>query len=119
MTPEQRAVLSPTESASSVLRSDGQTCRVERTDAPYHPSIHVPNPSSDIDEKEFYFWDLCGYAVLRGVMDDAWITAAHEAIDQFKDGFELGPDGTNGSRRLAGTPFPSLYGLFDLPHPIL
>ena len=42
MTPEQRAVLSPTESASSVLRSDGQTCRVERTDAPYHPSIHVP-----------------------------------------------------------------------------
>ena len=117
MTPEQRAVLSPTESASSVLRSDGQTCRVERTDAPYHPSIHVPNPSSDIDEKEFYFWDLCGYAVLRGVMDDAWITAAHEAIDQFKDGFELGPDGTNGSRRLAGTPFPSLYGLFDLPHP--
>ena len=117
MTPEQRAVLSATESISSVVKSDGQTCHVERTDAPHHPSIHVRDPNSNIDEKEFYFWDLCGYAILKDVMDDAWITAAHEAIDQFRDRFELDPDGTNGSRRLAGTPFPSLHGLFDLPHP--
>ena len=117
MTPEQFAVLSPEESSSSIIKSDGKTCRVEKADTSYHPAIHVRDPNSGIDEKEFYFWDLCGYVILRNVMDDAWIAAAHEAIDQFRDRFDLEPDGTNGSRRLAGAPFPSLHGLFDFPHP--
>ncbi len=33
------------------------------------------------DPTELWFWDVRGYLVLRGVMDEAWLTAANEAID--------------------------------------
>ncbi len=117
MSPEQGAVLSAKESLSSVIKSDGQTCHVEKTEARYHPSIHAPDPESGIDEKEFYFWDLCGYVLIRNVMDEAWIEAAHEAMDVYADRLEYGNDGTRGSKRLAGSRYPALYGLFHLPDP--
>eukprot|EP01043_Picozoa_sp_COSAG02_P119841 COSAG02_NODE_56538_length_285_cov_0.725806_1_plen_37_part_10 len=34
-----------------------------------HPSIYKRDPDSEIDELEFFHWELCGYLVLRGVMD--------------------------------------------------
>ena len=117
MTPEQRALLSPTESATSVVKTDGDTVQAGKTTVAHHPSIHVRDPDSGIDENEFYFWDLCGYLLIKDVMDAEWIAAAHDAIDRFSDRLELSPDGTRGSKQLAGDRFPSLYGLFELPHP--
>ena len=42
---------------------------------------YIRNPDSKIDPEEFYYWDLCGHLVLRGVMDPAWIADALHAID--------------------------------------
>ncbi len=116
MTPEQRVVLS-IDTNRSVVKSDGKATSIEEDAEGFHPSIHVRDPDSEIDEKELYFWDLCGYLVLRGLMDESWVTAANEAIDRFSDRLEYENDATRGSKRLAGTPLPSLHGLFDLPHP--
>ena len=48
--------------------TDGQIVRVDATRHKFHPSIYSKSPDSHIDEKEFFFWDLCGYLVLRNVM---------------------------------------------------
>ena len=118
MTPEQRIVMGLERTyPPPLLQSDGQTCSIDPDAGIFHPSTHIRDPNSEIDEKEFYFWDLCGHLVLRGVMDAAWIAAANEAIDQFADQIETGNDAARGSKHLAGTGLSALKGLFELPHP--
>ena len=51
--------------------TDGKTTRMES--GVFHPSLLQVDPDSDIDYREFYFWDLNGYLVLRGVMDEEWL----------------------------------------------
>lgn len=117
MTPEQRVVLNIGEDSHNAIRSDGQNTWVESTNVAVHPSIHTRDPESGIDQKEFYFWDLCGYLLVKGVMDEPWMAAAHEAIDAHIDRLELNKDGSRGSPRLAGDRFSSMYGIMELPHP--
>lgn len=48
----------------------------------------LPTPIAEVEEqeetellKERWLWDLCGYMVIKGVMDSGWLAAANEAVD--------------------------------------
>lgn len=99
------------------IHTDGESVRLDESREVFHPSIYVRNPDSGIDEKEFYFWDLCGHLVLRNVMDEAWLEQANEAIDRFEDRIEVGGELSRGSKALAGTGRPLLPDLLRLPEP--
>ncbi len=118
MTPEQRIVMGLERAYPlPAILSDGQTNQIDPNAGIFHPATHIRDPNSQIDEKEFYFWDLCGHLVVRGVMDAAWLAAANAAIDHFADRIETGGDAARDSKRLAGDGLASLRGLFELPHP--
>ena len=95
--------------------TDGKTTRMES--GGFHPSLLQVDPDSGIDYREFYFWDLNGYLVLRGVMDEEWLAAANEAVDRFEDRIQVGEELARGSKSLAGTGRPLLNGLLELPQP--
>ena len=86
-----------------------------------HPSIYKRDPDSEIDELEFFHWELCGYLVLRGVMDPEWLAAANAAVDANEhlikpSGTPLGQSGGVAAARndeWAGRP--TLGGLLQLP----
>ncbi len=121
LTAEQRASLYRPGYASTTppptLVTDGERVTLDASGEVFHPSIYVRDPDSSIDEKEFYFWDLCGYLILRGVMDEAWLAAANEAVDKFEDRIVVGEELARGSKSLAGTGRPLLGGLLELPEP--
>ena len=100
-----------------MLNTDGEKTWVEERAEVIHPSIYIRDPNSAIDEKEFYFWDLNGYLVVRGVMDEEWLEKANEAVDKFQDRIEVGAELARGSKSQAGTGRPLLPGLVDLPAP--
>ena len=120
-TPSQKAVMyTPGFKGSSpppVLNTDGEKTWVEEDPSVIHPSIYVRDPDSEIDEKDFYFWDLNGYLVVRGVMDEQWLAEANEAVDKFQDRIVVGSELAGGSVSQAGTGRPLLSGLLDLPAP--
>ena len=97
--------------------TDGKTTRVDPSRTIFHPSFLQPDPDSTIDQDEFYFWDLNGYLVLRGVMDEEWLAAANEAVDHFDERIVVGEELARGSTALAGTGRPLLAGLLELPDP--
>ncbi len=99
------------------ILTDGKTVKIDESCKVFHPSILMKDPNSVIDEKEFYFWDLNGYLVLRGVMDKDWLAEANAAIDRFEDKIEVGEELSGGSKSLAGTGRPLLNGLIQLPAP--
>ena len=84
-----------------------------------HSSINFI-PATQIQallKKSFYFWDLNGYLVVRGVMDEQWLAEANEAVDKFQDRIVVGSELAGGSVSQAGTGRPLLSGLLDLPAP--
>ena len=100
---EQRASLyKPGYQATSspMIATDGKTTRMES--GVFHPSLLQVDPDSGIDYREFYFWDLNGYMVLRGVMDEEWLAAANEAVDRFEDQIEVGEELARGVPKLGG-----------------
>jgi len=99
------------------LNTNGKQTWVEEDSSVIHPSIYIRDPNSGIDEKEFYFWDLNGYLVVRGVMDEQWLAEANEAVDKFQDRIVVGDELAGGSVSQAGTGRPLLSGLLDLPDP--
>ncbi len=100
-----------------VLNTDGDKTWIEESPDTIHPSIYIRDPNSGIDEKEFYFWDLNGYLVVPGVMDEAWLALANEIVDNFQDQVEVGSELSGGSQSQAGSGRPLLSGLLDLPDP--
>jgi ectoine hydroxylase-related dioxygenase (phytanoyl-CoA dioxygenase family) len=120
-TPAQKAVMYvPGYKGSSpppVINTDGEETWVEEDPSILHPSIYTRDPDSGIDEKEFYFWDLNGYVVVRGIMDEQWLAEANEAVDKFQDRIVVGEELARGSVSQAGTGRPLLPGLLDLPDP--
>lgn len=82
----------------------------------HHPGIYRLDPG-DIDLKEFYFWDLNGYLVIRDIMSKEDIELANEAIDTFSDRIVVGNELSDGSKSLAGTGRPILGALMELPKP--
>ncbi|MCZ6635342.1 MAG: phytanoyl-CoA dioxygenase family protein [bacterium] len=121
MTAEQRASLYKPGYASTTPPptnvTDGKTVKLDASRKVFHPSIYKLDPDSGIDFKEFYFWDLNGYLILRGVMDEDWLAAANEAVDKFEDRIVVGRELSGGSKSLAGTGRPTLGGLLELPEP--
>ena len=118
MTPEQRVILGVDRpNPAPVVHSDGKRTWVDEEPGTYHPATVIRDPDCQIDEKEFYFWDLNGHLVVRNVMDEAWLAAANEAIDACADIIVKGGDAAHKTKRLAGTALSSLSGLLDLPHP--
>ena len=119
ISPEQRASLYKPDYAYStpppVIVTDGETVKLDESREVFHPSIYSRNSNSNIDEKEFYFWELNGYLILKGVMDEAWLEKANEAIDKFEDQIVVQEELSRGSKSLAGTGRPVLGGLLDLP----
>ena len=120
-TPAQKAVMyTPGFKDSNpppVLNTDGEETWVEEDTTVIHPSIYTRDPISGIDEKEFYFWDLNGYLVVPGVMDEQWLAEANEAVDKFQDRVVVGEELAGGSVSQAGTGRPLLSGLLDFPAP--
>ena len=118
-TPAQKAVMyTPGFKGSSpppVINTDGEETWVEEDSSIIHPSIYTRDPDSGIDEKEFYFWDLNGYVVVPGVMDEQWLAEANEAVDKFQDRIVVGEELARGSISQAGTGRPLLSGLLELP----
>jgi len=82
LTPEQRMLVGPrTTGRGGTILSDGEQSWV--APAPKQALSHndaVQNVLAP-DPKELWFWDVRGYLVLRNVMDEAWLAAAHRAID--------------------------------------
>ena len=117
--PEQHAVLYKpgyeTTTPAPNVDSDGQTCTL--SDAYIHPSIYIRDPNSTIDEKEFYFWDLCGHLVVPDVLSPEDLELANEAMDRYEDRIVVGDELARGSQTLAGTGRPTLGGLLELPDP--
>lgn len=77
----------------ATVLSDGVTSWVGPADAaPDHPPVLTPlqageqlnanNASCLMDPAEVYKWDTHGHLVLRGVMDEAWIALALEAVSR-------------------------------------
>ena len=118
---EQRASLYKPGYASTTppptIVTDGKSVKMDESKPVFHPSIYKLDPDSGIDLKEFYFWDLNGYLILRGVMDEDWLAAANEAADRFEDRVVVGDELSGGSESLAGTGRPVLPGLLELPAP--
>ncbi|MDA0711975.1 MAG: phytanoyl-CoA dioxygenase family protein [bacterium] len=119
--PEQGAVLNcpgyRDASPPPMLASDGKSTWVTGRSEVIHPSIYLRDPNSGIDEKEVFFWDLSGYLVVRGVMDEAWLEEANAAVDSYQDRVVVGSELARGSKSQAGTGRPLLSGLLDLPDP--
>ncbi len=105
LTPVQRAVLhNPNRPyPPPVVHTDGKTAWLAEEPGIFHPSIYTRDPDSEIDEKEFFHWDLCGHLVLRGVMDEDWLEAANQAIDSTPDRIHTGGSAAGDSKPLAGT----------------
>ena len=121
LSPEQRASLYrpgyQRTTPPPTIMTDGKSVHLDQTRAVSHPSFYMRDPDSGIDHTEFYFWDLNGYLILPGVMDQPWLAAANEAIDLFEDRIVVGKELARGSNSLAGTGRPVLGELLELPDP--
>jgi ectoine hydroxylase-related dioxygenase (phytanoyl-CoA dioxygenase family) len=118
MTPAQRALMRPANVGTvPMLRSDGTSLELDESGLPYHPGLYRRDPTSPVDARELYFWDLNGYLVLPGIMEAEWLQAARVALDANCDRYSQGGSPSKASRRLKGTPLTSLHGLFELPSP--
>jgi ectoine hydroxylase-related dioxygenase (phytanoyl-CoA dioxygenase family) len=121
LTPEQQASLYKPGYRDALppptLVTDGETVTLDVSRNLFHPAVLVKDSQSAVEENEFYFWDLNGYLLLRGVMDDEWLAKANAAVDAFEDQIEVGAVTAGKSRSLAGTGRPELKGLLELPAP--
>ena len=82
LTPEQQAVVGRrTTGRGGTVISDGERTWVATAEEqPASVRLNL-DENSQPDPDELWFWDVRGYLVLRGVMDEEWIAAANLAID--------------------------------------
>ena len=107
----------------TIVTDGGDTVSLDESGAVQHPSIYKRDEESGIDEAEFFHFELCGFLVLRNVMDPEWLRAANEAVDLHEDRIApsskpLGQAGGVAATRTdewAGRP--TLGGLLQLPEP--
>jgi len=100
-----------------VVNSDGKKVWVEEDRKVIHPCYYTEDRNPDIDPKEFFFWDLNGYLVVRNVMSEEHLKLANEAVEKFSDKIVVGSELSGGSKTQAGSGRPVLGGLTDLPEP--
>ena len=94
LTPEQRAVVGTrTSGRGDRVLSDGERTWVEAVvEEPASVEFNLDS-NSQPHPHELWFWDLRGYLVLRGVMDEEWIAAANRAIDATMEAQSTLPEG--------------------------
>jgi ectoine hydroxylase-related dioxygenase (phytanoyl-CoA dioxygenase family) len=101
-----------------VVQPDGEISRLEPEPEIYHPSIYIRNPEASIDDKEFYYWNLCGHLLVKGAMDAEWLAAANAAIDANPDRINtVSTEGEKDYVRLRGTHRSKLDDAWSLPQP--
>ncbi len=82
LTPEQLAVVGiRTSGRGGKVISDGERCRAATIVEQPATVVSGLHEDSVPDPHELWFWDVRGYLVLRGVMDEEWLAAANRAID--------------------------------------
>jgi ectoine hydroxylase-related dioxygenase (phytanoyl-CoA dioxygenase family) len=79
LAPEQQAVVGPRSTGhSSALMTDGQrTWTADSQDV----RTSGGRDFGGLDAKDLWFWDVRGYLVVKGVMDEPWLNSANAAID--------------------------------------
>lgn len=102
-TPEQRASLYTRGYQDTfpapALRTDGKSVELAPRGAVEHPSVYRFDPeSSNIDHKEFWFWETYGYLIVPGVMDSEWLAAANAAVDAHESETRVGEELSAGSK---------------------
>ena len=140
LSPEKQLVVGPRMTGrSGRLVSDGTRSWVADVEEQPAAVVFGLDEHSQPDPDEYWFWDVRGYLVLRGVMDAAWLAAANRALDAALEMQESLPPGhptriedvpeqayrendyqwpEETSDRLYGTIHrPRIGGLYQLPHP--
>jgi hypothetical protein len=140
LTPEQMAVVgNRTIGRGATLLSDGQRTWVATAEEKPSSVIFNMDENSQPDPEELWFWDVRGYLVLRGVMDEQWLAAANAAVEFALENQDSLPEGhpsrieevpeqalrendwvwpENTSPRLFGEiNRPRIGGLYQLPEP--
>jgi len=94
LTPEQVAVVGiRTVGRGGTVISDGDRTWVEAAEERPASVILNLDEHSQPDPEELWFWDVRGYLVLRGVMDEEWLAAANRSVDaalEMQDGLPEG-----------------------------
>tara|TARA_B100000809_G_scaffold215078_1_gene220158 strand:- start:1896 stop:3533 length:1638 start_codon:yes stop_codon:yes gene_type:complete len=82
LTPEQQAVVGTrTTGRGGTVLSDGERTWVAQVEEQPASVVYNLDENSQPDPHELWFWDVRGYLVLRGVMDEEWLAAANRAVD--------------------------------------
>jgi len=82
LTPEQQAVVgSRTTGRGATVISDGERAWVASVEEQPASVAFNLDEHSQPDPAELWFWDVRGYLVMRGVMDEEWLAAANRAVD--------------------------------------
>ena len=94
LTPAQMAVVgNRTTGRGGTVVSDGERAWVETVEE-QPPSVTFNlDEHSRPDPGELWFWDVRGYLVVRGVMDEEWLAAANRAIDAVLEMQDSLPEG--------------------------
>ena len=94
LTPEQQAVVGTrTTGRGGTVISDGERAWVATVEEQPASMVLNLDEHSQPDPDELWFWDVRGYLVLRGVMDEEWLAAANSAIDVVLELQDDLPDG--------------------------
>jgi ectoine hydroxylase-related dioxygenase (phytanoyl-CoA dioxygenase family) len=94
LTPEQLAIVGiRTSGRGGKVVSDGERCRAATIVEQPATVVSGLDEGAVPDPDELWFWDVRGYLVLRGVMDEEWLAAAHGAIDMALEAQDDLPDG--------------------------
>lgn len=82
LTPEQQAVVGirTTGRGGKVLADGKRTWVTTAVEEPASMTVNLDKDSIP-DPRELWFWDVRGYLVLRGVMDEQWLKEANQAVD--------------------------------------
>jgi hypothetical protein len=73
---------SPGDGHPTVRAAGGKVWLEDRPVEEHHPGVLAPAlgvPARQVEE--MYLWDTCGFLILRGVMNPAWIAAANAASE--------------------------------------
>jgi hypothetical protein len=81
LSPEERAIVGPRLTGQGgAVDSDGAAVSLHADTTPRSPDAQDDALADDM-QYEMWEWDLNGFIVIKGVMDEAWCDAANSAVD--------------------------------------
>mgnify|MGYP002700860766 CR=1 FL=1 len=88
--------------ARELWTTDADLARLDAAPARSHPSLFTHALDPTISQDEFFFWELTGYLILKGVMDPGWVRAANAAVDSVAHTSAASEELSGGAPGLAG-----------------